>query len=153
MREDWSSYVRDKEVDILKEYATRAKLFTLGYACELFVSMNLLLHCYNSSSLWTVFVYSVLLMYFVTPIIPVLLDVLVPLNESRPRRVLFLLEYFADKNWYYLGQVEACFGAIICLTIFIVADSIYVMYVEHACSLFAVVRYKISRFGFVQCFA
>jgi hypothetical protein len=72
---------------------------------------------------------------------PSILDILAPLNVSRPREILFPGEYFVDQQKYFHAIVlhlEITIG--IAIITMIGTESLYVTYVQHACGMFQVAR-------------
>lgn len=75
------------------------------------------------------------------PFVPLALDVLMPLNESRPVLMPFYANYvfFEQSEYHY----SACWHmAIVHLTAFFLfsgTDTIYVITVKHTCGLFEIV--------------
>lgn len=79
-------------------------------------------------------------MFMGMPLVPKVLDYILPLNESRPIIFLYEAEYFVDRrayqNWilihsYLVTPLPA--------TIVVAFDSLYFHFAEHACSLFSIV--------------
>ncbi|XP_011871681.1 PREDICTED: uncharacterized protein LOC105564129 isoform X7 [Vollenhovia emeryi] len=70
--EHWNIFTNDKEIQILKEYSTLSRIFTKYY----FISL-----------------YIMLLIFTTIPLTPLLLDIVMPLNESRPRFFALVAEY------------------------------------------------------------
>lgn len=80
--------------------------------------------------------------FLALPLVPKLLDVIVPLNQSRPSETPIKVEYSFDcKKYYwliYLHNSLSVWGVV--LTI-VAVDSYFVMIVQNAVSMFAVLRY------------
>lgn len=77
----------------------------------------------------------------VTPLTPILLDTMMPLNESRPRFFAIEVEFRINKDDYYLPIL--CYTtAIVVFGVSIVmgADAMHFACTVHACSLFAAIR-------------
>lgn len=86
-----------------------------------------------------VFAYSTLGLYLVVSIHPILLDFLDPLNETRPKDYLFAAEYGVDSDKYYWLIVgHAYIVAIVAVNMIVSFETVYVMFVVHACALFEV---------------
>lgn len=77
----------------------------------------------------------------VSPVIPKILDVFIPQNESRPLKTLMAVEYFTDNNEYfwliYLHNVQASIGIIFSM---ITLDCYYLMIIHNAIGMFDVLR-------------
>lgn len=73
--------------------------------------------------------------------IPNLLDLVTPLNQSRPHHPLILMEYFVDSDEYFypiVVHLVMCFFII--QSTLMSTTSIYVAFVEHACGMFEIAR-------------
>lgn len=70
---------------------------------------------------------------------PIILDVIVPLNESRPREIHAITEYFVDEQTYYYA-ILAHWVVSLTLGGFVVATTgtLEMLYVEHICALFEI---------------
>lgn len=74
------------------------------------------------------------------PMSPQILDIMMPLNESRPRKFLFEVEYRIDREkYYYLILFHSYVAVIGVMSIVVCADTTYIAYVQHGCSLFAAI--------------
>ena len=88
----------------------------------------------------TAYIYSTGLAFINLPLIPVILDLVVPLNESRPKQPLFVAEYFADQDKYLypiLAQDYIC--SISATSLIVVVETMFVVYTQHACGIFSMI--------------
>lgn len=68
---------------------------------------------------------------------PRILDVVVPLNESRPLKYVFPAEYRVDKEkYYYPILLHAYMASTVTIVSVLSVDTMYIVCVLHACSLF-----------------
>lgn len=89
----------------------------------------------------TVLMYLMMSGFITIPLIPVFLDVVLPLNESRPRFLAIEVEFRINKDEYFLPLF--CYTtaiSIVGLSIIVGVDTMHIMCTAHACSLFAAVR-------------
>ncbi|XP_051172731.1 odorant receptor 13a-like isoform X1 [Leptopilina boulardi] len=96
--------------------------------------------------LYAVLVYSSMSLFFITTYTPQVLDIIKPLNESRPRKKVYRTNYYlidGDKYFYTLLMHEQL-GYILNMTTLICVDTMYVKYVEHICGMFSILRYRIE---------
>ncbi|KAF3054443.1 Odorant receptor 302 [Nylanderia fulva] len=107
---DWDTLQTQQEREILKKYAENGRRYALIYAT----------YCYVTGSL-----------FMVTALVPKILDVVFPLNTSRPIIAIFLLYFF-----------HMLITAGISLTGLIAHDCMFFIYIEHVCGLFAVVGFR-----------
>lgn len=75
------------------------------------------------------------------PLTPIFLDVIMPLNESRPRFFVIEVEFRVNKDEYFL-PIFCYISAIALVTVNITAgvETMHIACTAHACSLFAAVR-------------
>ncbi|KAK0182182.1 hypothetical protein PV327_000344 [Microctonus hyperodae] len=78
---------------------------------------------------------------YVITFTPRVLDILNPLNESRPFIYIFSPNYMVDPVKYYTPIIiHQCIGATIAISSIIATDSTYSVYAHHACGIFATLR-------------
>jgi len=83
--------------------------------------------------------YGVVFVFFFIQYIPILLDIVVPLNESRPRKLIFPAEYFIDQQKYFpIITIQAGIGLFIIGTSAIATESFSFANALHAFGLFKV---------------
>ncbi|KAL0114200.1 hypothetical protein PUN28_011485 [Cardiocondyla obscurior] len=116
----WDIFTDDLEVQVMKNYSSLSRKFTKLFAGLLIV---------------------MLLTFVAIPLAPVLLDVIMPINESRPRIFAVEVEFRLNKEDYFIF-IFGYTTAIILVGINIVmgVDAMHIMCTAHACSLFAAVR-------------
>jgi len=75
------------------------------------------------------------------PLTPVFLDIIIPLNESRPRVFAIEVEFRVNKDDYFLPIF--CYTTIVIVvgaSITLGVDAKHIACSAHACSLFAIIR-------------
>ncbi|XP_018044266.1 PREDICTED: uncharacterized protein LOC108684457 [Atta colombica] len=120
----WDIFTNDVEVRIMKDYAMMSRRFTIVFSMLLFFTV---------------------LIFVTIPLIPVLLDSMLPLNESRPRVFAIEVEFRVNKNDYFL--IMFCYTTVVViigLNISIGVDTMHMTCTAHACSLFAAVSKQIE---------
>ncbi|XP_018394751.1 PREDICTED: uncharacterized protein LOC108773441 [Cyphomyrmex costatus] len=121
---NWDIFTNDVEVGIMKDYAILSRRFTIVFS---------------------VLLYSIMLIFITIPLIPILLDTVLPLNESRPRIFAIEIEFRVNKDDYFL--LLFCYTTIVItigLNITIGVDTMHITCTAHACSLFAAVSKQIE---------
>ncbi|XP_076636143.1 uncharacterized protein LOC143349091 [Colletes latitarsis] len=87
-----------------------------------------------------------LVLFSLLPLFNPLLDIAIPLNESRRREQILKAYYYVDDDEYfyaiYIHGTICAFGTIL---IIVTVDSLYMIIVHHAAGLFAVCGYKIRK--------
>ncbi|KAL6431189.1 hypothetical protein ACFW04_007120 [Cataglyphis niger] len=122
---DWKEIATPEEYKIMKSYAQNGRRLCLIYSvyCSMAVFM------FMSMSL-----------------IPFVLDIVLPLNQSRPVLPPYPGYYFVDIREYFLQIFwHSLVAWHILMTGLIAHDCLYVTYVEHICSMFAVIGFRFER--------
>nr|XP_012143137.1 PREDICTED: uncharacterized protein LOC100875831 [Megachile rotundata] len=93
------------------------------------------------SSLW-IFVS----LFLCIPLSSFALDIIVPLNESRPRVSLFKLNYIMDmEDHFYIVYLHSACCALNVVLIVTTMDSLYMVIIHYSCGLFALCGYQIQK--------
>lgn len=80
--------------------------------------------------------------YLLIPVKPHLLNIIKPLNKSRPYKYLFDIDYGIDREaYYYHILIYSYLTTVMNISIVVIVDTTYMMFVQHACSLFAAIGY------------
>nr|XP_050864607.1 uncharacterized protein LOC127070543 [Vespula vulgaris] len=123
---DWKIWNTEKEVEIMKMYAKEGRFYILMY---------------------TGYVYFTSIVFFSIAFVPRLMDVIQPLNESRPLKLPILCEYFLDQDeHFYLLYFHLLISLLITVTALIAVDTQLMIFTFHVCSVFAVVGYRLENF-------
>lgn len=70
-----------------------------------------------------------------------ILDAVAPLNESRPRQLPFLAEYFLDEQKYFYPMLlHMNLTAVVGIVTVVSTETLFFAYVHHVCGLFEVAR-------------
>ncbi|XP_070159836.1 odorant receptor 9a-like [Polyergus mexicanus] len=125
IRYDWNLLKTQVELEIIRGYANNAKLYTICFVLLVTISI---------------------LAYIILSCIPCVLDIIMPMNDSRPLSLPILVEYyFVDKEVYYYTIlthiiVILCAG---CITITAIA-TLLIAYVVHNCAMFKIASYRME---------
>ncbi|KAG5328231.1 OR33A protein, partial [Acromyrmex heyeri] len=134
----WGIFTSDVEVQIMKHYAMLSRRFTTVFSN---IIMNKDIFFRNVP----VLLFFIVLIFVTIPLVPVLLDTVLPLNESRPRVFAIEIEFRVNKDDYFL--IIFCYTTIVIIigiNILIGVDSMHIACTAHACSLFAAVSKQIE---------
>ncbi|XP_026668849.1 uncharacterized protein LOC113464243, partial [Ceratina calcarata] len=127
MVKDWQDEKTEEEDNIMKEYADRGAFYTYVYTTN---------------------IYFCSVVFFCLPLIPRVLDVFAPLNESRPRVELYPGYYFIENNddYYYFIMLYTMICMLSTMCVFIATDTILLYMVQHVCGLLSLAghRFKYS---------
>ncbi|XP_036150658.1 uncharacterized protein LOC105832575 [Monomorium pharaonis] len=124
MIEHWELFNSEFEQHILRRYANIGQTIRRYYGVYVIVTLTL---------------------YLSMPLVPKILNVIIPLNESRPLMYVYQAEYRVEKEKYYnLIFFHSCVATSITAIILFTVDTTYIMCVLHACGLFAAVSRRLK---------
>ncbi|XP_019885084.1 odorant receptor 13a-like [Camponotus floridanus] len=122
---DWDELETPEEYEIMKRYAENSRRYSLGYS----------LYCFSSVCL-----------FMCISLIPQLLDVVLPLNESRPILSTYPGYYFVDeKKYFFYIFSHAIVAWEIAMAGIVTHDCMLLTYIEHVCSIFAIVGFRFEQ--------
>jgi len=88
-----------------------------------------------------VFAYVFSIFYIFTQYVSILLDIVRPLNVSRPRKFLFLAEYFIDEEkYFYIITIYIAIGLLIGITCIVATETFSLTNALYAFGLFKIAR-------------
>nr|XP_012223629.1 PREDICTED: odorant receptor 13a-like [Linepithema humile] len=123
--EEWNRINNPEECKILKKYAENTRLLSFGYAFYYF---------------------STTVMFMSVSFIPPLLDIVLPLNNSRPLLPPHPAYYFVDEETYfYYIYWHAVLGWEIAVIGIVSHDCLLLMYIEHICCIFTIVGFRFEQ--------
>ncbi|XP_071630128.1 uncharacterized protein [Temnothorax longispinosus] len=103
----------------------------------------------NFSRRFTIYLLHILALGVFTIIIghifPVILDIIVPLNSSRPRHFYILVECFVDEEkYFFLLLLHTIVTLAIGMMIILSVGTMLMSYIFHACAMFKIASYRIG---------
>lgn len=114
----------------------------IDHAISIFIFLSILIKLLLSECFICIIVYCYLGVYLFVSIslIPQILDVVLPLNESRPILPTYPGHYFVDerKYFFYIFSHSIITWEIV-TTVVVSHDCMLLTYIEHVCSIFALV--------------
>ncbi|XP_071567623.1 uncharacterized protein [Temnothorax nylanderi] len=123
VRNNWDALKDNREIEIICKHEINGKLLTI---------LLIIFMC----SVWTICIF--------TQYISIFLDIITPLNISRPRKLLFAAEYFIDQEKHFyiitIHIIIGLFAGLICVT---ATESFSLTNALHAFGLFKVASYSI----------
>ncbi|XP_067212029.1 odorant receptor 63a-like [Linepithema humile] len=124
VRNNWDALVDNQEIEIVRKHASLGKLFTICVA---------------------IFMFFMTLFYILTQYISILLDIVIPLNESRLREPLFVAEYFIDQQKYFhIIAIHMDIGLFCIIIITVATETFSLANAVHAFGLFKVASYRME---------
>ncbi|XP_029663989.1 uncharacterized protein LOC115235966 [Formica exsecta] len=119
---DWKTLETAEEYEIMKSYAENSRRFSLVY---------------------TVYVFIAVFVFMSMSLVPYILDIILPLNESRPVLPPYKGYYFVDiREHFFQIYWHSIIAWEIVVTGVIAHDCMFVTYVEHVCSMFAIAGFR-----------
>ncbi|XP_025160077.1 odorant receptor 22c-like isoform X2 [Harpegnathos saltator] len=121
---DWSTLKDSTEIEIMKKQTNIGRLYTKYF---------------------TLTMYIITFLFVMTHYVPFMLDIVIPLAEPRPRKILIAIEMFIDRHKYfhlillYIILISS-FG----ITTIIAAETLLMALVQHTCGLLKVSSYRIT---------
>ncbi|XP_025161837.1 uncharacterized protein LOC112590198 [Harpegnathos saltator] len=120
--DDWENLQTPEEYEIMKMYATGAKWLVLAYSAVCLIGVAI---------------------FMAMALISRVLDIVLPLNESRPVTLPFEAYYFVDERKYFFYIFSQGFLAGVVSMMGLVAyDTMFMTFVEHVCGTFAVAGFR-----------
>ncbi|XP_017889271.2 uncharacterized protein LOC108630467 [Ceratina calcarata] len=88
----------------------------------------------------------VLVLFVTVPLLPPLLDVIIPLNETRPRPQTMRVNYvlFDADDYFFYVYLQLSWSATVVVTVIVTVDSLYTLIIYHNSALFAVCGFKVQ---------
>ncbi|KAM0731127.1 Odorant receptor 13a [Formica fusca] len=122
IQSDWQLLMKSTHIKILNNYAQNGRTFTIIYASAF---------------------YSALVLFMLVPLLQPLFLHSTSNNTARP--LLHRVEYYIDMDKYYFPiLVHGYATAIICVSIAIAADTMYVIMIQHVCGLFKIIGQQLE---------
>ncbi|XP_043462007.1 uncharacterized protein LOC122498378 [Leptopilina heterotoma] len=126
IKRDWEFWTSDRERLIILSHASHGRIYTIFYT-----------GCISGT----------LLTYLIMAVIPQFLDIVLPLNETRPKKLPFQMYYFVNysEDYFYWIMLHISFNAVLEMCILIGSESILAVFTEHACALFKIIGVQLKK--------
>ncbi|XP_026828780.1 uncharacterized protein LOC105285101 isoform X3 [Ooceraea biroi] len=125
IRDDLNLLKNDLEIDIIKRYADNMR----------FITMVSIVTCYAGTICY------IMSQYF----LPLVLDIILPLNASRSLELIPITEYFVNRQKYFWALLfHEVLTVYVGVTTFCSTGGTTMMYFLHPCALFKVASYRIE---------
>ncbi|XP_017754793.1 PREDICTED: odorant receptor 9a-like [Eufriesea mexicana] len=136
---EWEQLKSSNELHILEEIITQGSKMAQLYRSKLsyFNLIRLLLY-----SLLTA-----LVLFLFVPLFSPILDIIHPLNQTRPRQQLLKVNYlfFNDEDYFFYVYFQLAWGSIIVVNTIIAADWLFILIIHHSSGLFAVCGQQVQK--------
>ncbi|XP_039311323.1 uncharacterized protein LOC113003324 isoform X2 [Solenopsis invicta] len=124
IRDSWNLLKNETERNIMRQQSFFGELCTILLSLSISISI---------------------ILYAFIELLPTILDLICPLNETRPRELHALAEYFIDKQTYFYPIL--CHW-LICLAfggfVFMATGTFEMVYIDNVCGLFKIASYRIE---------
>ncbi|XP_018312094.1 uncharacterized protein [Mycetomoellerius zeteki] len=158
MWNDWRLRKTNYEIKIMQKHAETSRLLTLYYLPPQKINNFDLLEGQvqhqDRSEVWDelykVIQYVAVIGYNTWLVLPDVLDIISPINESRPRILPFKAEFFIDQGRYFnLIRSHTCIVIFILSLIFLAVSTLYVTLTQHAYGMFELLGYRAERLFYI----
>ncbi|XP_025152830.1 odorant receptor 13a-like isoform X2 [Harpegnathos saltator] len=123
LHSDWNVLHCEEEFVIMKKYAETGRFYSFFYATSIYSITFFIFGC--------------------TVLVSRFMDIVSPLNESRPIILPCPANYFVDEEeYFYYICVHLLIGAFVCITGLVAHDCNFFTFVEHVCGLFEIVGFR-----------
>ncbi|XP_025266868.1 uncharacterized protein LOC105255145 [Camponotus floridanus] len=125
---NWDMLENQEEREIMRKYTKTGKWYALIYAFYVHIAG---------------YIYIGLMLFASIALIPRILDIVFPLNTSRPIELVYPAYYFVnEEKYFYYIFCHMIISAELSLTGVVATDSMLFVYMEHLCGLFAVIGFR-----------
>ncbi|XP_043479751.1 odorant receptor 13a-like, partial [Leptopilina heterotoma] len=122
IRNDWRTWEDEAEQEILYAYGENNMIFMMLFAGH---------------------VLAILVVFVGVPFSPIILDFLVPLNESRPKQFVYPVTFWFDtEKYFHFTLIHGCITGTIIVIFLESSEAMYAVFTHHACALFAIISYR-----------
>ncbi|XP_071873036.1 odorant receptor 13a-like isoform X3 [Bombus fervidus] len=114
---------------------------------ELYVLNQTVMQGNKMAQLYRRSLLSALILFLLVPLVSPILDVVLPLNETRPRQQLLKINYiiFDDADYFFYVYIQLAWGSIMVVVTIISVDSLYILIIHHNSGLFAVCGSQVQK--------
>ncbi|XP_043489325.1 putative odorant receptor 85d [Polistes fuscatus] len=139
MIKDWNMWKSKEEIKIMEKFAHLGKMYTLGYTGRNIKDFYF--------TLKEIYIYIIASLFLLVTFIPPLMDIIIPLNESRPMELPVYAEYFVnDEDYFYLFYFHISLSIMINITTLVATDTQLMVFCCHVSGVFAVIGSRLENF-------
>ncbi|XP_043497177.1 uncharacterized protein LOC122520921 [Polistes fuscatus] len=118
IKEDWHQHEGTKEFEIMKKYAHESKIYSI---------------------IMLAIFYAGICSFFIVSTVPLALDIINPLNETRQRVLPFSMEFYIDEQKYFITLLTIVFVMLFILGLTSISSSImFLIFIQYLCGMFYV---------------
>ncbi|XP_011860790.1 PREDICTED: uncharacterized protein LOC105557960 isoform X2 [Vollenhovia emeryi] len=124
IRSNWLALKDNKEFEIINKHGIYGKLMTISLM---------------------IFAYSLITTFILLQYTSIFLDIIIPLNISRPLIPIIPVEYLVDhEKYFYIITIHISIGSVFIISCFVATESFSLVNAMHAFGLFKVASYRIK---------
>lgn len=95
----------------------------------------------HTNNMIPVIIYPLLVVFTISEFNNQILDVLIPLNCSRPRKSVIEVKYFVDQEkYFYFTTGHICAATVVGATVMVATEATSMIFLQHICGLFKILR-------------
>ncbi|KAG5329058.1 OR4 protein, partial [Acromyrmex charruanus] len=149
MWQDWALQKTHHEIKIMHEHAEISRLFTFYYISKRNINPRFV-YGRKGQALLSIhrdfMIYMNVVGYNIWIFIPEILDIISPMNESRPRRQPFNAEFFVDEEQYfYFFRFHICLVIIIIPIVYVASSTLFLTLTQHTCGMCELLGHRAER--------
>ena len=123
-------------------YIIFIQYFRIYIICSLYIELHLIATDIFTNDMIAVIIYPSLLIVAFSEFSNQILDILIPLNYSRPRKLIFKVEYFVDEQkYFYPIAMHTITFAIFGSTVLFATETLAMAIMQHICGLCKIIRW------------
>ncbi|KAF3054383.1 Odorant receptor 192 [Nylanderia fulva] len=125
IKADWERVTSQDEIKIMQKYAVNARIITILFIIYVAIATST---------------------YIFFTMLPQILDVFLPLNETRSREHPISVDFFIDEDkYFYFIRIQIYFMIILLMEIVLANVIMFIIYTQHASGLFTILGYRAER--------
>ncbi|XP_051153988.1 odorant receptor 22c-like [Leptopilina boulardi] len=124
MKTDWNFWTTDLNIDSLQDYVKSGKSLDLMFMYIVCVLATL---------------------YISMPITPLILNIILPLNQTRTKQSLYFTDYYLnEEKYYYWTLIHGCISSSIVIVVLVSIETMFSAVIIHACRIFSILGIKLK---------
>nr|KAF7438786.1 hypothetical protein H0235_001177 [Vespula pensylvanica] len=119
IKDDWHEQEGTKEFEVMKKFAQDSKTYSIIMLAIFYVPVYVMM---------------------IASTLPLALDFINPLNETRPRTLPFLMEFYVDEQKHFCPLLMIIFVMLLILGLTLISNcTLFLVFIQHLCGMFYVV--------------
>ncbi|KAL2718677.1 odorant receptor 4-like [Vespula squamosa] len=119
IKDDWCEQEGTKEFEVMKKYAQDSRTYSIIMLAIFYIPIYVIM---------------------IASTLPLALDFINPLNETRPRTLPFLMEFYVDERKHFCLLLMIIFVMLLILGLTVISNcTLFLVFIQHLCGMFYVV--------------